>query len=125
MGTDIHVCVEYNKKDGLGWWNFATGVHFPRNYDLFTAMADVRRHFDNAIEPVSEPRGLPEDVFDITREYLQDFSEHSSSWLTLGEFLEATVRSQGPHPEVLATVAAMKELEKAGWQTRLVFGFDS
>ena len=128
MGTDIHMAAEVRKN---GKWQLVTECVFPhyeykynkekgewdceisdrktfdpysdRNYDLFAMLADVRN--DGDINPISEPKGYPEDMCDELksdvglherdwqsweeygrRPHLSD--EHSSSYLTLKELLE-------------------------------------
>jgi hypothetical protein len=64
-----------------------------RSYDTFAILADVRNGRELAgvatgdgFEPISEPRGLPDDMDPATKEFLSD--EHSQSWLTLQELLD-------------------------------------
>lgn len=67
-----------------------------RNYEVFAVLADVRNN--GHITPISEPRGLPDDMDEATRrlhyEYRGeddggeddiDLGDHSFSWLTLAE----------------------------------------
>lgn len=65
-----------------------------RNYTVFSVLADVRngRGFagvdtGDRIEPIDEPRGLPEDASDIAKRRRGDWGVdgHSVSWLTLEE----------------------------------------
>ena len=91
MGCDIHLRVE--KQDREGNWvdgnlynserevvEFYTG----RNYRLFGILADVKdEHF---LGPIAEPRGLPDDITDITKEYfVDDGGLHSVTYFTLQE----------------------------------------
>lgn len=86
MGCDIHVLVE--AKTYTGWHTF----HHPRIdrwYSLFARMADVRNFVPDSphyIQPIAQPRGLPEDVSEIARIYLADDGYHSHSWLTSEEW---------------------------------------
>lgn len=104
MGCDIHC---YAEKLIDGKWVHLTGfenryeeisVHpySSRSYRLFSLLADVRngRGFagcltGDRIEPISKPRGLPEDVSDFVREESNEYGEdgHSHSWLLLSELL--------------------------------------
>lgn len=65
-----------------------------RNYDLFAMLADVRnggfRGEPRRIEPIDEPRGIPDDASAEAREFLESYGVdgHSHSWFTLAE-LEA------------------------------------
>lgn len=113
MGCDIHMIVEKSTQggwievhntrksvcrwcDGLGHYSgrpkdlcysckgekvVLEGFDPGRNYRLFSILADVRNSWD--IEPIAEPRGLPEDT-------TCDFwlGDHSHSWLSLRELIE-------------------------------------
>ncbi len=56
-----------------------------RNYDLFSALADVRSGGD--ITPICQPKGFPTDASaDVRQEYERwDCDAHSASYLTLHE----------------------------------------
>lgn len=76
MGCDIHVDIEYteyeDQKTGQPmWWHFCE-FFFPRNYYLFTAIAGVR-DYNDGIEPVVEPRGMPKNA---TLETLRRYSHY-------------------------------------------------
>ena len=67
MGCDIHCSLEHipaHHSDGSGWrfMPLASELEVFRDYDVFALMAGVRGEGD--ISPVSEPKGLPEDVSD-------------------------------------------------------------
>jgi hypothetical protein len=66
-----------------------------RNYELFGILAGVRDHNNDSID---DPRGLPEDVSEVTKKESDrwDGDGHSHSWLTLKELREY----QGLHPVV-------------------------
>ena len=87
MGCDIHVCCERKNYEGKWincdhfklnpyfdndrddeeidkWW--IVPIFDDRNYALFATLADVRNY--EYIKPVSEPRGLPDDIHYITKE---------------------------------------------------------
>ena len=82
MGCDIHLFLEIKKKEK---WTFIKELDIGRSYDMFGIVADVR-NLVNAI-PISEPKGLPEDVSDKVREELDewDCDGHSHSWLNWKE----------------------------------------
>lgn len=109
MGCDIHFFVE-RKVDG-GWvscdkWERDDGYvsvkyedefYGDRNYSLFAILANVRNGFGFAgtptgtgFVPISQPRGIPEDVCPEIREVYEDYGrhDHSHSWLTVRELLE-------------------------------------
>lgn len=72
---------EYYGKD-FGCWPFTW-----RSYDLFGWLADVRNC--SRVPPISQPRGLPDDVsLEIKRESDDwGLDGHSRSWLSLAELL--------------------------------------
>ena len=104
MGCDIHVYLEkYTSVNGENKWvnvdhwqinpNFGLNENEPeyelvsffigRNYDLFSILAEVRGSFD----PIEDPRGLPEDVTDVTRKEYDKWGRdaHTPSHYTLKE----------------------------------------
>jgi hypothetical protein len=101
MGCDIHMCLEYKTFKGE-WRNcnlyekdrYEGGysmVSFTRHrsYDLFAALCGVRNAYD--VEPISQPKGLPDDISDDTKGYLVGYwgdGGHSHSWNTLRELIE-------------------------------------
>lgn len=115
MGCDIHMYAEVNK-DGkwekVGnifdnpWYNpdYESKWNTPktdepyteRNYDLFAILANVRNGYGFAgvptgsgFEPISMPRGLPEDVSAEIKELADEWGRdgHSHSYLILSELL--------------------------------------
>ncbi|MEA3440176.1 MAG: hypothetical protein U9R58_07830 [Chloroflexota bacterium] len=104
MGTDIHIVAEFYKDER---WRLAD-VELPeyRNYWAFAVLADVRNGYGFAgfstgdpITPISEPRGLPDDMsteLQYKLEHADDcdynewiwFGNHSFSWVTLRELLD-------------------------------------
>lgn len=115
MGTDIHSMVEiykdgkwfhitgfisdmYNENCSLNVFNSESykNASTPldgRNYDLFALLANIRNGFGfagvdtgDAIEPISYPKGLPEDASSVVKEKFEDDCDlHSHSYLTLQE----------------------------------------
>jgi len=59
-----------------------------RGYSMFAFLADVRNY--DCCEPISEPRGLPDDVCAEIEEEHEDWGidAHSCSYLTLKELLD-------------------------------------
>ena len=112
MGTDIHVLTEkyYENK---GWFNTDSWRYNPyydsededdcedemelveifddRDYYLFSILADVRNYLD-AVTPISEPKGLPEDCHEITRTYAEGYGGHSHSYFTIKELYNNWLR---------------------------------
>lgn len=87
MGCDIYMHIEVKYK---GRWEHYSQPDIDRDYDLFSRMANVRNeakgHPDH-IEPISQPRGVPDDVSAIAAIDLRiwDCDAHSASWLTWQE----------------------------------------
>ena len=70
-------------------------IYSGRNYELFGILAGVR---DRNNDSIDDPRGLPEDVSEVTKKESDRWDEdgHSHSWVTLKELKEY----QGLHPVV-------------------------
>lgn len=110
MGCDIHSYAEV-RKDGQ-WqkvgevfpldefgrdWHKKTHTDKPfdwRNYGLFGFLAGVRNY--SAITPLSEPKGLPDDLSSEVHASAEhwDADGHSHSWLSLRELLAPDYESQ-------------------------------
>lgn len=63
MGCDIHWHSEV-KVDGV--WHHHSNPRISRDYWLFALLAGVR-NYGNEVNPISEPRGFPEDASVITK----------------------------------------------------------
>lgn len=111
MGCDIHLYVEKRvdgkwvtadtwevDEDNPGRKSIPWRGHYysGRNYDLFAILADVRNGVGFAgcdtgdgFNPISPPKGLPEDVCDEIRSESNywDSDGHSHSWHTLADIL--------------------------------------
>jgi len=84
MGCDIHLHTEV-KIDGK--WHHYSCPNIMRRYGLFAMLADVRNGGD--VTPISQPRGLPIDVTELTK-YDSDHwgpDAHSHSWIGAEEIL--------------------------------------
>ena len=81
MGVCIHGLMEIKV---AGSWH---GIHreWGRNYNLFALMAGMRN--ENNLTPVSQPKGLPDDVSVLTRIENNEWGDDalSESWLSLME----------------------------------------
>jgi hypothetical protein len=155
MGCDIHMYAEENYSEER-WivveepifadpyyspdreicrWNtpYTSQPYRGRNYDLFALLAGVRNY--NKIRPISEPKGLPEDVSRIIKAYSDDWDVdgHSHSWLTLAE-LQAWDWASQNRMETWAeavgsffteTMPALAKLAKDPTNIRIVFWFDN
>jgi len=111
MGCDIHFYTEVKQPDGSwvlhgsvsnegdseGEWLSADELYDGRNYNLFAILANVRngRGFagiktGEGFNPISEPRGIPEDVSAEVAKIIEqwDCDGHSHSHHTLRQLLE-------------------------------------
>ena len=90
MGCDIHLHVEIKVK-GNNEWQHYNQPHCDRYYPLFAKMANVRNYEQyGPIEPISQPKGFPEDA-SLTTKFCYDYQygdAHSASWLNLDEIKE-------------------------------------
>ena len=98
MGCDIHMICEFR---WLGKWFMKSEPFFVscydeeltispydgRNYTLFGILAEVR---SDEYEPIDVPRGLPMDMSEFAREYMDEHRDwcHSFSWLSLRDLEE-------------------------------------
>jgi len=96
MGCDIHM---YAEKKVKGVWEkvniknpqcdgaYNDYVFFGRNYGFFSILAGVRNYANAYIEPIDQPRGLPDDVSPEIKKISDDWGVdgHSHSWFMLRE----------------------------------------
>lgn len=89
MGCDIHLHVEVKVK---GKWEHYSHPRIQRSYEVFGIMAGVR---DDSVTPISEPKGLPEDLSLVTKiDYQYDEPDaHSESWLDRNEIRQLIERT--------------------------------
>lgn len=148
MGCDIHIALERLIDNGTSWeaqcqWDEGddylrqadSPLRIDRSYDLFAVLANVRNYC--LAEPISQPRGLPDDVSTMVRRWSEydDDELHSHSWLSLAE-LRAYDWSQRPDGRGKKTTLrerckdfldsveeACKEGDESEW--RVVFFFDN
>lgn len=83
MGCDIQLHTEI-KIDGK--WEHYSQPRIKRSYELFNIMAGIRGGI-NSPEPISQPKGLPNDL-SITTKFCYDLEEddaHSMSWFNAEE----------------------------------------
>lgn len=90
MGCDIHIRAQ--KKINADWQTLAFVPFSWRNYSVFSWLAGVRNY--SAISPISEPRGVPDDMNDSKDSSEMPWSydhhggelgDHSFSWLSVAE----------------------------------------
>jgi hypothetical protein len=84
MGCDIFLHIEV-KIDSV--WHHYGKLDTQRNYDLFAKMAGERWIGDFEVIPISEPKGLPDDVSKVTlAEYTEEKNDYYDvSWLSFEE----------------------------------------
>lgn len=110
MGCDIHLFVEI-RKDGewvsVDEWekdedgdidvNYQNQFYHDRNYEVFAMLANVRNgrgfvgsNTGDGLIPISQPKGLPEDVSKEISDYSDHWGVdgHSHSYLTVQELIE-------------------------------------
>lgn len=101
MGCDIHMfvekrinekweCIDTIVEDEYGNLDvpYDKRIYHERNYSFFALLANVRN--DACVKPISEPRGLPDDVSEIVKKVSNYWGcdGHSHSYYTLEELLE-------------------------------------
>lgn len=64
MGCDIHMYLEYKKKNRDNWINFGERFNPGRHYGLFAKLADVRNYWK--LTSIVNDRGIPNGVGYIT-----------------------------------------------------------
>ena len=89
MGCDIHGHFEI-KVDGK--WEHYSADRFLRDYSLFAKLANVRNNSleGDYVQPIDEPRGLPEDISIVTKMDNDHYGTdgHSHSYITAEEITE-------------------------------------
>ena len=135
MATDIWIHIEHrSKKSGKYVYDFEADGE--RIYALFGALAGTR----GSIDPIYDPRGLPDEV---SPEVLEEFrlfegDAHTPSWLNTEEFrrcLDVTIKTLSKKEDeknVKTWLQAyekiyeyMKYSEDEGEPSRIVFWFDN
>lgn len=102
MGTDVHAIIQQkvvtivDGEDQVTWEDIESKWEERRHYKLFSWLADVRNGYGFAgvetytpLVPIAEPRGLPEDLIDRERNGDVWVGDHSFTWLTGQEILDA------------------------------------
>lgn len=131
MGCNSHVAIEVRGTlphlPPMTWECFAKGLRACRWYPMYAAMADVRN--DGTVEPISPPRGMPDDASRDAIEFIEQASDHSYTWLTVAEYREALTRATRTNPDVptewhvLETMLLALEGAYGVVDVRVVIGF--
>lgn len=99
MGTNSHIAIEYREDHGLGpiWITRAVDVAESRDY-LIYALITQR---DREVEPVAPRKGIPADIDQATREFIEAYGPdgHSHTWLTVAEIMHIGMRVEALHRE--------------------------
>lgn len=129
MGCDIHEYVEVNIG---GKWIYIGGIVLPRNYLLFSVLADVR-NYDNVECVTGDHRGLPEDIDPVLEQMSEEYGSdgHSHSYLYPDE-LDKAEKIYYSHadsanrdwPECLRNLRSLTKMEGIN-DVRFVFWFDN
>lgn len=133
MGCDIHAVVEYRRRREDNWWVVGAQVSLFRDYRMFSLMVDDHSRDYHDIGGVAPARGNPPDgAVDYARVMQEDddwpdVGEHTLSWLTPAEYLEALQRHGDPDGDYLALAIYLDGLAEHYGEdgVRLVFGFDN
>jgi hypothetical protein len=121
MGCDIHAYVD---TPGVAEWESQITIKIStinRDYGLFSWLANVRNY--SGTRPISDPKGLPSDVFKTIQRESDDWDTdgHSHSWHMIRDLLAADKISDFPEFQSLC----VRLIEMAGSDARLVFWFDN
>ncbi|MFA6971806.1 MAG: hypothetical protein WC208_10445 [Gallionella sp.] len=103
-----------------------------RNYNLFSALANVRSHYFIDATFISEPKGMPRDASKLVWAACDDYGTdgHSHSWLTLKELKDFNWKPYGDSvkefmDEVFPKLEEAKGKERTDEEVRIVFWFDN
>jgi hypothetical protein len=124
MGCDIHLHIE-EKTNGI--WQHIDEKEVDRAYCLFAKMANVR-NYENRINPISLPKGLPDDVTEETVDDLCSPNNHSYSWLGSDELQQLYDWCTEEHPICIDDGLFSFNLDENGnldENVRFVFAFDN
>lgn len=135
MGCDIHLFTENkriinNKKQWVNIDNWKLNPYYKenngdretkyeinpaywgRNYALFSLLADVRNYSGN--KPISEPKGIPDDVSQIIRSEKDKWGSdgHSHSFLTMKEIYDYYEKNNSVKFSGLVDSDGVKAIEK-------------
>lgn len=123
MGADCTMAVEELFGDG---WDFMAEFEICRSYELFGHLAGVR---DHSVPTIHEPRGLPEDVDEKTKAFIEENCDHSFSWCTLEEALAFFKDIEGFEYNDHGFHCFLKFMgqyhQDETFNVRFVYGFDS
>jgi len=120
-----------NKGKSDEYWSvpYEDSFYDNRNYYLYSILADVRNYGLDRIEPICEPRGVPEDASDGYRYVVDrwDGDGHSHSYFTLEELKNVNWSEYNKEwiQDFLETIQKMKQVDTDPKKVRAVFFFDN
>jgi hypothetical protein len=99
-----------------------------RNYYLFSMLADVR-NYRNEVEPICEPKGIPEDASDGYKYVVDRWNGdgHSHTYFTLSDLMDIdwSKYNQEWIQDFFETIEKMKQVDPDPKKVRAVFFFDN
>lgn len=128
MGCDIHLSVE--KKIDNKWLGVASSQfgYNPaaciRDYKFFAELASVRG--ESSIGRI--PNGIPEDISDLTKIYIEECDGHSFGWATAIDFCNiwSSVQSdKDPQRDAYYFYDALGFIDDDEDNFRIIFWFDN
>ena len=130
MGCDIHATIEVKEDYLKHWVGIIKGIEIDRQYCLFTVLANVRnmnKERDQNNVPISNPRGIPEDVSFEFREEQENFGgdSHSISWVTFEELAKHETENTNYKTQYFYRIMGMIARDKGKENVRMVFFFDN
>jgi len=111
MGCDIHLHIEVKIS---GKWEHWAAPTVSRYYPLFALMGNIRN--SNGIKALSNKRGLPEDITEVTRFVSKCEAGHGHSWLNSEEISVLTDRiDKLARPEIRNYFCFEQEFLHSSW----------
>jgi hypothetical protein len=124
MGCDIHATIEVKKyKDDNFWLGEVRDIYIYRSYWLFSILAGVR----GDEEPISKPRGVPEDASSEYKAKLEDWGggAHSMSYVYFNELKEYPKKDFDYSTEKFYQIMELYAKDFGDENVRLIFFFDN
>lgn len=113
------------------YWGVPYDLEFygSRNYYLYSIIADVRNYGSDKVEPICDPRGVPDDASDGYKYVIDRWQGdgHSHSYFTLTELIAIDWSKYNTEwiGDFLETIEKMKALDSNTDNVRAVFFFDN
>ncbi|EMG7890312.1 hypothetical protein ACE3J3_21260 [Enterobacter hormaechei subsp. steigerwaltii] len=122
MGMDMRYAFQKENPPGQ-WRDVSSNFSGWRSYELFAWLGceSANSRCINPVLPIAALRGLPRD---IEWEDYDLYGEHSYSYLTADEILNAPVPEE-PGEVLIEFINTVKQLQKEHGRIRIIFGFES